>query len=459
LKAKLYSPVFVDIWEPDEYGSYEPYPEELSQRGAARYKDEIQAAMNKYREPGEAERGLMAYYDDPDTVNEKVRSMFIDVEIHGGELWGVTTLDVTEPLTPEELRTLRDYITGQFSDGWGEGFEQQSIRVDDGEINVHFWKHGELFLDTQERFSRRLGIDFLPDDFEQVVEAAVVEELDAAFLAEARQRLALRAQQNWDDFRNAPHAAAPENVYHQAVKVVAYRDANIFIKDYDGFTAEQINCLLQFANPVELIADYLDPKSDISEMPGILANILEEQENLKAHYALAADPSAPGFDERIQRLRDRLKDNYEVFKRDTMDQSKEGIFYSVPEIMPVMEAYGYFTQVHEYTESDVDFLLKFENPLELISDRWHAAPAQVAHTRIVDSIFNAQERTLQRGGYGLVPDEPDPAPAAPEPPQKAEATGEKTSVMDRIRQHATEQRERPNLPKDAPGRKKYDPEL
>ena len=37
------------------------------------------------------------------------------------------------------MNNLTDYITGQFSDGWGEGFEQDELSVDGDPIYASFW--------------------------------------------------------------------------------------------------------------------------------------------------------------------------------------------------------------------------------------------------------------------------------------------------------------------------------
>ena len=88
---------------------------------------------------------LMVYYHEENEVKRKVESAVISVKSRGDTLYGCTTLKLREPLDEKELSELKDYIRGQYSDGWGEGFEQRDIPVEDGNLNVHFWQCGKDF--------------------------------------------------------------------------------------------------------------------------------------------------------------------------------------------------------------------------------------------------------------------------------------------------------------------------
>ena len=156
---KLYMPLAAEVYEYNEYGDLEEDPTtELDGRHLVGYEGQIIAAVQKNYAPEESERGVMHWYDEDDPVDAKVRSVFIRVEERENRLWGVAECRVAGTLSPEELDTLKGFLAGQVSDGWGEGLEQRAIPLDDGEMYVHLWSDKDWSIQTeQERFGPKLA--------------------------------------------------------------------------------------------------------------------------------------------------------------------------------------------------------------------------------------------------------------------------------------------------------------
>ena len=142
MQMKFYSPLAADFFpnEPDYedefYDEYEGCP--LDGHDLLQYADAVDEAVKK--DIADFNGDLMQYYHEDDSVRSKVVSAVPSVEICGNKLCGCLTVELKETLLDDEQTVLCNYISGQYSDGWGEGFEQRDIRVDDGTLAVHFWQ-------------------------------------------------------------------------------------------------------------------------------------------------------------------------------------------------------------------------------------------------------------------------------------------------------------------------------
>ena len=89
------------------------------------------------------DQDMAQYFHEDAGLKDKLASMVWGVEGYRGELFGKIECSLKEEMTPAEEEILKDYITGQNSDGWGEHFEQQPIDTEDGDLYVSFWNTGD----------------------------------------------------------------------------------------------------------------------------------------------------------------------------------------------------------------------------------------------------------------------------------------------------------------------------
>ena len=148
-----YFPLTVSVYEYNEYGDLDYDSDcELDGRFANDYADEIKAMFDAYTASDDTD--MAEYFDGSNSAVAKIKSLKWDFESFDGVLFGRVRATLTEPLTEDEEAELKEFITGQNSDGLGEGAEQQDIRIPDGIMNVHFWNSGDsYFVRNSDEFS------------------------------------------------------------------------------------------------------------------------------------------------------------------------------------------------------------------------------------------------------------------------------------------------------------------
>ena len=72
----------------------------------------------------------------------------------------------------------------------------------------------------------------------------------------------------------------------------------------------------------------------------------------------------------VSLLTRRIEQNYEDFKRETLQLDGESIFELAPTIAAVQDAYFYMTTHNLTDDYETEYLLSFENPLILLADKW-----------------------------------------------------------------------------------------
>ena len=119
------------------------------------YISEIEEKLESEQNP---DFELGDYITDHPTANAKLKMAVWSVEEIGGVLYGRIDCRSVESFTAEEIAAIKEGISGQNSDGFGEGFEQREIPTDDGDMYVSFWHSGDdYFIYTQEEMDEYLN--------------------------------------------------------------------------------------------------------------------------------------------------------------------------------------------------------------------------------------------------------------------------------------------------------------
>jgi hypothetical protein len=104
--------------------------------------------------------------------------------------------------------------------------------------------------------------------------------------------------------------------------------------------------------------------------------------------------------EKQKRLMRRIEKNFADYKASVLKLDKQSIFDKAAEIASVKHVAQYMTNIHGYYERDIDYLLKFQNPLELVADHYQLNLHAELNT-VIARICDTQDHTSD---YPLMPE-------------------------------------------------------
>ena len=96
--------------------------------------------------------------------------------------------------------------------------------------------------------------------------------------------------------------------------------------------------------------------------------------------------------DKLQELFDRLDANLEDFRKTWESNDKAKLIDGSREIAAIKDAHYYLTESHGFEPEEIDYLLLFENPLQVVADKWLERTEDLSDFSFaLDEVFDKQD--------------------------------------------------------------------
>ena len=119
---------------------------------------------------------LAQYISEDSPLYGKVKKIFIKLDPNEIRTNAIIEAEECVKSKPELIKELQDYLTGQYSDGWGEGFEQKPVHTFRATIDTDYGEEEvehRLYINTWSRGD----MDFVVETLEESVKIEEAEEV------------------------------------------------------------------------------------------------------------------------------------------------------------------------------------------------------------------------------------------------------------------------------------------
>ena len=138
-----------------------------------------------------------------------------------------------------------------------------------------------------------------------------------------------------------------------------------FLKVDHTFTPAEVEALLHFKDPLNVARWCREENDHEHSFP-----ICELLDKINAYGRFEQYPQTPSLKEKEMELTRLLSQNYYAYMEKIQSLSVPEIIARCQEIAATMTAYRYMTEEHQLNRETADYLLRFDDPLELIRSYW-----------------------------------------------------------------------------------------
>lgn len=142
------------------------------------------------------------------------------------------------------------------------------------------------------------------------------------------------------------------------------------------------------------------------------------------------------MDDLKQLLIERLDKNLADYRDHLMGFDQWALIDMAARIAHTQEVHDYLVDRYGFREGEIEYLLRFQNPLEVVTDAWEVQRQDIADLDFI--MHSVCDRKDSLADYPLYTEAEKPA------------TGQKSSILGQLRDAAKDAQAQP--PKDGPGK-------
>lgn len=142
-------------------------------------------------------------------------------------------------------------------------------------------------------------------------------------------------------------------------------ELHYYLKAEHQFTAEEVEALLTYSDPLDVARWCWEENAHAHSFP--ICELLRE---IHAEDRFERVKRTSPVQEKHSELVKLLGRNFNNYKARLLSQDKEALFDRAEEISAAKAAYKYIAEEYTPVEQEVDFLLRYDNPLNVLCDYW-----------------------------------------------------------------------------------------